>query len=144
MLEFDRYAIRLDTRPDAPLAELGALARPTRQLLREPTPVHRGELLWRIGMPLVALVLALLAIPLGHVNPRVGRSANLIFAVLIFVLYHNGMSITKAWVQQDRLSFGAGVWLPHAVALALAVVLLLRRVYVRRWLPRWLTLRRAA
>jgi len=143
MLEFDRYAIRLDIRPDAPLAELNARAKPTRQLLREPTPFHRGELLWRIGVPVVALLLALMAIPLGHVNPRVGRSANLIVAVLVFLLYHNGMSIVQASVQQERLSFGVAVWLTHALAAALVVLLFARRVYWQRWIPRWLTRRRA-
>jgi len=144
MLEFDRYAIRLDVRPDAPLAELSARAKPTRQLLREPTSFHRGELLWRIGLPLVALLLALMAIPLGHVNPRVGRSANLIIAVLVFLLYHNGMSIVQAWVQQERLSFGVGVWATHAAAAALVALLFARRVYWQRWFPRWLTARRGA
>jgi len=143
-LEFDRYGIRLDTRPDAPLAELNAKAKPVRQLLREPTPFHRAELLWRIGLPIVALVLALMAIPLGHVNPRVGRSANLIIAVLVFVVYHNGMSIVQAWVQQERLSFGVGVWVTHAVAAALVVLLFVRRVYLQRWIPRWFTARRTA
>lgn len=144
MLEFDRYAIRLDTRPDAPLAELNARAKPTRQLLREPTPFHRGELLWRLGLPVVALLLALLAIPLGHVNPRVGRSVNLIIAVLVFLLYHNGMSIVQAWVQQQRLAFGIGVWVTHAVAAAVVVLLFARRVYWQRWTPRWVKARRAA
>jgi lipopolysaccharide export system permease protein len=144
MVEFDRYAIRLDNRPDTPLAELNARARPTRQLLQEPTAVHRGELLWRLGLPVVALVLSLMAIPLGYFNPRVGRSANLIIAVLIFLVYHNGLSIVQAWVQQERLSFGVGVWLPHAIAAALVVLLLLRRVYLQRWMPRWLTAGRTA
>ncbi len=144
MLEFDRYGIRLDTRPDEPLAELNARAKPTRQLLREPTSFHLGELLWRVGLPIVALMLALLAIPLGYVNPRVGRSANLIIAVLVFLLYHNGMSIVQAWVQQERLSFAVGVWGTHAVAAGLAMLLFVRRVYLQRWLPRWITARRAA
>lgn len=143
MLEFSRYAIRLDTRPDAPLAELNARAKPTRQLLAEPTPFHRGELLWRIGLPVVALMLALLAIPLGYVNPRVGRSANLIIAVLVFLLYHNGMSIVQAWVQQERVPFGVGVWLSHALAAAFVVLLFVRRVYLQRWLPHWRIGRRA-
>jgi lipopolysaccharide export system permease protein len=142
MLEFDRYAIRIGVRADAPLAELNARAKPTRQLLREPTPFHRGELLWRIGVPVVALLLALLAIPLGHVNPRVGRSANLIIAVLVFLLYHNGMSIVQAWVQQERLTFGVGVWITHALAVALVALMFARRVYWQRWIPRWLVLRR--
>ena len=144
MLEFDRYGIRLDIRPDAPLAELSARAKPTRQLLAEPTPFHRAELLWRLGLPVVALLLALLAIPLGHVNPRVGRSANLIIAVLVFLLYHNGMSIVQAWVQQQRLSFAIGVWVTHALAAALVVLLFARRVYWQGWLPRSLVARRPA
>jgi lipopolysaccharide export LptBFGC system permease protein LptF len=85
-----------------------------------------------------ALLLALLAIPLGYVNPRVGRSANLIIAVLVFLTYHNGMSIVQAWVQQERLSFGVGIWLTHAVAGGLIGVLFTRRVYLQRWLPRWI------
>ncbi len=144
MLEFDRYAIRIGVRADAPLAELNARAKPTRQLLREPTPFHRAELLWRIGVPVVALLLALLAIPLGHVNPRVGRSANLIIAVLVFLLYHNGMSIVQAWVQQERLSFGIGVWITHALVAALVALMFARRVYWQRWIPRWLAPRRRA
>jgi lipopolysaccharide export system permease protein len=136
LLEFERYSIRLDLRPDAPFAEVGARARPTGRLLREPTPFHRGELLWRIGLPVVALLLALLAIPLGYVNPRVGRSANLIVAVLVFLLYHNGMSIVQAWVQQERLSFGVGVWATHAVAAALVALLFARRLHGPRLMPR--------
>lgn len=144
MLEFDRYAIRLDTRPDTPLAELGAKARPTQRLLAEPTPVHNGELLWRVGLPVAALMLALLAIPLGYVNPRIGRSANLIVAVLAFLLYHNGMSIVQAWVQQERLSFAVGVGLMHVFAAAVVVLLFIRRVYMLGWIPRWISMRRAA
>ncbi len=142
MLEFDRYAVRIDTKPDAPLSELNARAKPTQQLLREPTSWHRAELLWRAGLPAVALLLALLAIPLAYSNPRVGRSGNLIVAVLVFLLYHNGMSIVQAWVQQDRLPFGVGVWLVHGVVAAIVVLLFVRRVYMQRWLPRWFSLRR--
>jgi lipopolysaccharide export system permease protein len=48
----------------------------------------------------------------------------------------------QAWVQQDRLSFGVGLWLPHAAAAALIVLLFVRRVYLQRWLPRWASLAR--
>ncbi len=99
-------------------------------------------IVWRAGLPAVALLLALLAIPLAYSNPRVGRSGNLIVAVLVFLLYHNGMSIVQAWVQQDRLPFGVGVWLVHGVVAAIVVLLFVRRVYMQRWLPRWFSLRR--
>lgn len=137
MLEFDRYAIRLDSKPDEPLAEVGARAKPTAQLWRERTTWSLAELLWRVGLPMVTFTLALLAIPLGYINPRIGRSSNLIVAVLVFMIYNSTMSFVQAWVQQGRVPFAVGVWLTHAVVLALAILLFVRRVYWQRWVPRW-------
>ncbi len=138
LVEFERYAIRLESRPDAPLQEIKARAKPTRQLVAERNPFHDAELLWRIGMPLVCLLLALLAVPLAWTNPRIGRSANLIVAVLVFSLYLTSLQLVQAYVQLQRLPFGVGVWLPHSVALAAIVLLFTRRVYMQRWLPSFL------
>lgn len=135
MFEFDRYAIRLDTRPEAPLAELAARAKSSGELWRQPTTWNLGELLWRIGLPIVALLIALLAIPLGYTNPRMGRSFNLILAVLAFLLYNNALSIVQSSVQRGRLPFSVGVWLAHLVVAALIALLFVRRVYWQRWLP---------
>ena len=137
MAEFDRYAIRIDTQPDQPINESAARTKTTGRLLEENTTFTRAELLIRISQPIVAILLALLAIPLAYTNPRVGRSFNLIVAVLVFLIYNNGLSMTKAWVQQGRLSFGIGIWLVHAVVLLVVVLLFSRRVYMQRWLPRW-------
>jgi lipopolysaccharide export system permease protein len=135
--EFGRYSIPLDRPVQTPFAPSTARALPTIDLLMEPTPVHRGELIWRLGVPLVAMMLALLAVPLAFVNPRVGRSANLIAAVLLFVLYLDGIQIMQAWVQQGRIGFAVAACLTHLIALALTTLLFVRRVYLQRWLPRW-------
>jgi lipopolysaccharide export system permease protein len=137
VVEFGRYSVPLDQPVQNPLAPSSARALSTLDLLLEPTPLHQGELLWRFGLPVVALLLALLAVPLAFVNPRVGRSANLIAAVLLFVLYLDGIQITQAWVQQGRIGFGTGAWLTHMAAFSLMVLLFVRRVYLQRWLPRW-------
>jgi lipopolysaccharide export system permease protein len=137
VVEFGRYSIPLDQPVQTPVSPSTARALPTVDLLLDPTPLHRGELLWRLGLPIMALMLALLAAPLAFVNPRVGRSANLIAAVLLFVLYLDGIQITQAWVQQGRIGFAAAAWLTHMAALALTVGLFVRRVYLQRWLPRW-------
>jgi lipopolysaccharide export system permease protein len=141
MMEFDRYLIRIDTRPDEPIAEVAARARPIGALLRENTPYMRAEFMNRLSMPIVAVLLALLAIPLAYLNPRVGRSFNLILAVLAFLIYNNALSVTKAWMQQGRLSFGIGVWLVHAAVLLIVTFLFVRRVYMQRWVPPWRGLR---
>ena len=53
-MEFDRYAIRLETRGDQPIGERRAKALPLMQLLSEPTPLNLAEIMWRIGLPIVA------------------------------------------------------------------------------------------
>ncbi len=53
---------------------------PTATLIALDGPVERAELFWRLSVPISALVLTLLAVPLAYVNPRIGRSFNLIGA----------------------------------------------------------------
>ncbi|MCX8003798.1 MAG: LPS export ABC transporter permease LptF [Burkholderiaceae bacterium] len=137
MSEFERYRVRLDVKPEAPIAELAARAKTTLQLWIEDTPYARAELMLRLGAPAAALLLALLAIPLAYTNPRIGRSFNLIVAVLAFLLYNNALSVMQAWVQQERIPFHLAAWLVHAAVAALVALLFVRRVYLQRWLPRW-------
>lgn len=136
VMEFGRYSVPLDQPVRTPFSPSAARALPTAELMRDPTPFHQGELLWRLGLPIVAMTLALLAVPLAYVNPRVGRSANLIVAVLLFVMYLDGIQITQAWVQQGRMDLAHAAWVPHVAAATLAVLLFVRRVYLQRWLPR--------
>jgi lipopolysaccharide export system permease protein len=137
VLEFERYAIRLESQAGAPLTNANARTFSTAQLLADPSPRNLGELLGRIALPVAAVLLALIAVPLAYVNPRVGRSANLIFATLLALVYLNSIQIMQASVQHGRIGFATAVWLAHAVALLLLVLLFVRRISVRRWLPRW-------
>ncbi len=76
----------------------------------------------------------MLAIPLAYVNPRVGRSANLIAATLLALIYLNSVQIMQAWVDRERMRFWIAVWLAHGVAASLAAILFVRRVYSPRML----------
>ena len=67
-------------------------------------------------------MLALLAIPMSFVNPRAGRSVNLLFALLTYMVYTNLLSVSQARVAQGRLDFAIGWWLVHAGMLLLLVV----------------------
>src|SRR3989304_8064985 len=89
--------------PQAPPAK----STPTLDLLREPTPPNLAELSWRLGLPAAALILSLLAIPLSFVNPRAGRSMNLVLALLIYAASSNLLSITQASIAQSRISVAA-------------------------------------
>ena len=57
--------------------------------------------------------------------------------MLLFAVYLNVLNTVQAYVQQGRLGFSIGVWVVHALFLVLVVALFARRVYMQRWLPRW-------
>ncbi len=127
VVSFERYAVRIDPY-EARLGAPSTKSMSTLALLREHTPANMSELLWRVGLPLSAMILAVLAIPLSFVNPRAGRSLNLILAVLIYMIYNNSLSIAQAWVAQDKLSPYVGIWLIHAIMLAALAYFFHRRL----------------
>jgi len=127
--EFERYAMRIQT-SEGTVRAPNYRVTPTLDLVRNPTPVNLAELSWRIGVPLAALILSMLAIPLSFVNPRAGRSMNLVLALLIYVVYSNLLSIVQASIAQSRLDFTAGLLGVHATMAALLLVLFYRRLTV--------------
>ena len=131
VMEFERYAARVETSAaDEPVPTHKSLS--TLALARDPTPVNQAELVWRIGVPLSALILSLLAIPLSFVNPRAGRSVNLLFALLAYLVYYNTLTVSQARVAQGKLDFEVGWWLVHAVVLAALVLLFAQRMTLLR------------
>lgn len=128
LYHFDRYAMRVETR-DAVRAQSTRMI-PTAELLRDADLRKLGELSRRIGIPVSALILALLAIPLSFVNPRAGRSMNLVLAVLIYMVYNNVISIVQASIAQGRLGVVQGMTAIHAVMLLLLLLLFCRRLSV--------------
>ncbi|MDQ2150293.1 LPS export ABC transporter permease LptF [Alcaligenaceae bacterium C4P045] len=138
MIEFERYGVRIESRSDAnsaaearAAAERSSKARPTELLVQDNTDSSWSQIMWRISLPLAALNLALLAIPLGAVNPRMGRSGDLLIAGLVALLYMNMINLTRAWISDGRLSFSIGVWLIHAVVAALMAALMIKRLRVK-------------
>lgn len=130
VMEFERYRVRTEDAEARP-AERSPNRLPINELILEDSPQARGELLWRIGMPVSALILAFLAIPLSFVNPRAGRSANMLIAILIYAIYSNLISVSQAWVAQGKLSFWIGVWAVHALMLLPLLLLFYKRIAVR-------------
>jgi len=127
VMEFERYGLRLEPRAVGS-QDVSAKAKTTAELLADPGPREKAELLWRVSLPVSAAIVALLAIPLSSFNPRVGRSVNLIVALLVYVVYTNLISLSQAWVAQERFDFDVAVWLVHAVFLAIVVFLFWRRM----------------
>jgi lipopolysaccharide export system permease protein len=136
-VDFDRYALRIEPREAARQAPSNK-AIPTLDLLVERKPEQIAELHWRAALPLAVVIMGLFAVPLAFVNPRSGRSWNLILAVLVYALYNNLLSIFQAWTAQGKLPLWLGLWPVHVTMIVILLVLFYRQLYG----PRWLAFRR--
>jgi lipopolysaccharide export system permease protein len=143
ILEFDQYETRLRnkelTEPPPRDRE-----RSVQELLIDPSPSNLGELLWRIGLPIMALGLVFIAIPLAYVNPRLGNYTAMFYAVLVYLIYSNLLNLAQNFVSQSRLDFFMAIWPIHLLALLIAAVLIRNRInpslkWWKRQLPAFLT-----
>jgi lipopolysaccharide export system permease protein len=132
IVEFERYAMRIE--PAEMRQELpNYKAQPTLFLLQNPNPWNTSELEWRIGLPLSALIMSLMAIPLSFVNPRAGRSLNMLTAIVIYMFYNNMISVTNSWVFLSKISPALGLWGIHSFMFFVMLLLFYHRSSVFSW-----------
>ena len=141
--EFLEYGNRISPRLIGPTTNQSPTMKPTLTLLREPTPRHLGELSWRLGLALAALNCVIFALAATRVNPRVGRSAGLVFALFAFATYYNLLTFGESWIARERIGLGAYLLLLHGGIFVLAMGWLLARHH--DWRGTWRrALRRSA
>jgi lipopolysaccharide export system permease protein len=88
-----------------PQDNLPTKARSTLALVADPTRANLGELAWRIGLALAAFNFVVIAITVSSVNPRAGRSGNLVFALFAFIVYFNLLNLGQSWIGSGRVGF---------------------------------------
>ena len=133
IVQFERYWMRLDPVATGDKAT-GVRQAPVNELLADATPQARAELLWRLGVPVSALILAVMAVPLSYVNPRARRSYGLVIALLLYFVYNNLLSLSQAWVAQAKLHPWVGMVSAHLLMLLAVVALFYLRN--RQFAPR--------
>jgi lipopolysaccharide export system permease protein len=143
---FETYRSLAGDRVLDPQESLPPKARPTVQLLREPTAANQGELAWRLGLVLAGANMLLLGIGMSASNPRHASNWNLLFALFGFFAYYNLINLTQAWVASGRVGMGAALLATHGSALALGLALIWWREHgtSRVVAPRRRSRRRAA
>lgn len=98
-----------------------------RVLVNTPTRGNLSELAWRLGLALAAINFVVLAVALANVNPRGGRSGNLVFVVLTFLVYNNLVNLGQSWIFGGLISFGGLLVLLHGGVLLLGLLWLAKR-----------------
>jgi lipopolysaccharide export system permease protein len=135
-MEFERYRMRVAAQVAAPGdVKIAGMTTPALLAMGD-NALARSEFLYRFSWPIMCVVLMLLAIPLGFVNPRAGASANLILALLIFFTYLNLEKAVEKGVEKGRLAFGVAWWPLHLALLLIALALFAWRLTIHhRWHP---------
>lgn len=73
---------------------------------------HRAELHWRLSMPLLALIITLIAVPMSKTNPRQGRYAKLIPSILLYMTYLTLLTGAKGAIDDGKMGV-ISLWLIH-------------------------------
>ena len=91
------------------------------QLSRPVIELHR-----RFAMPLSTLIFGILAVPLFLVRTNFSRAAGGVLGLLCTISYYGLIQLGEGLAQSELISVVAAVWLPNAILLLLAAVLIMR------------------
>lgn len=124
VIKFNDYGIRLPSPSNSIDSRIEAI--PTTKLWKLPKTNLKAtaELQWRIAMPLSVLVFALLVVPLSEANPRKGKFAQMLPAILIYIIYANLMFLGRTWVAKGVVNSIIGLWWVHALLALLGIIFL--------------------
>ncbi len=125
--DFEEYGTRTGDSAalGAPIPEAKLLS--TRDLIKTPTRGNLSELAWRLGLGIAAVNIVILAVALASVNPRGGRSGNLIFVLLTFIVYNNLINLGQSWVFVGLISFSNFLLALHGGVFVLGTAWLAKR-----------------
>tara|TARA_R110000824_G_scaffold7892_6_gene35897 strand:+ start:7901 stop:8965 length:1065 start_codon:yes stop_codon:yes gene_type:complete len=95
----------------------------TNELFSSADKSHIAELQWRISLIILIPVLCLLAVPLSKVNPRQGRFAKLVPAVLLYIVYFGLLLASRDWLADGLLPTMIGLWWVHVLFLVIGILM---------------------
>ncbi len=131
VIEFDKYAVKIEAKKlDKYIPDVKA--RSTLHLVQNLDLLSKAELVWRIGFPISAILLALFAIPLSFVNPKTGRSINLLIAVLVYLVYSNILNMMQAWIAKGLITPLFGFFAVHGFVLTIIILSFRYRAFTGR------------
>jgi lipopolysaccharide export system permease protein len=119
IIEFEEHGIPIRM-PDTRVGRSRDELKPTADLLGSSAPGDRAELAWRVAVPIMALVLTVLAVPISRLRPRQGRFARVGLAVLVYFVYSNLLAAVRVWIQKEAPGGQFGLWWVHLIPLAIA------------------------
>jgi lipopolysaccharide export system permease protein len=94
---------------------------PTWVLMRSALPANQAELVWRVGSIWAAFNLVILALVTTSSQTRRGNAWSMVWALLVFIVYYNVLTLSQSWVAAGKLSTLAGLAGIHGGVMALTL-----------------------
>jgi lipopolysaccharide export system permease protein len=129
--EFTEYAVRIDSQ-EALVRDLRE-AVPSNLLWVSDQLPDIAELQRRFSIPLGALLLSFIAVPLAQLSPRGGVYGNILTGFLIFFIYGNLERVSHGWVMKAVIPPWLGPFSVYGL-LTLIGVIYLARFFGWKWL----------
>lgn len=120
LTRFDKRGVRLPSSVSRGLKQ-DATGLNTGALWRSDDSTLRSELHWRLAMPISVLVLTVLAVALSHAKPRQGRYGNVLYGLLMYILYANVLVVLRRQIANGNLPEVFAMWWAHVLPVAIAL-----------------------
>jgi len=134
-IQYDTYGVLLPKPSvNADISEREAI--PTSQLIGSDNLRHQSELQWRLSLPLLVFIVALMAVPLSRVNPRQGRFLKLLPAILLYMAYLALLIAARGALDKGRIPPALGLWWVHGIFFAIGLLLLYWEPLRLKWASR--------
>ena len=119
--DYQYYVQRVPGSVNLPKIKADAIA--TAELINSESAQDQADLHWRLSLPALTLIAAILALPLSRSGPRGNGNLGLLPAVVLFITYLICLGVTRVSVDKGDLPWGA-YWIIHGLMLSWALILL--------------------
>ena len=124
VIQFERFGELIIDELDNDLSREEADAKTTYSLLNSSDTKDIAALQWRLSLPLLVPIVALIALALSKTDHRRGRFIKLLPAFLLYMAYLVLLSAARSAIENQSLDPMLGLWSVHIFFAILAVVLL--------------------
>ena len=107
-------------------------ARPTRALLDSDAPEDRAALQWRVSLPLMVPIVAIIAMALSKTDHRRGRYIKMLPAFFIYLFYLMLLANARTSVEEGG-GLPGGIWAVHLLFLVIALAMLYGPAQLQKW-----------
>jgi len=124
ILNFDKYDLEIVSgEVQKSLSNFSEIEEKTSiDLFLEGGLLANAEIQWRLSQPISILILSIIGVLLGKTSPRTGKGVNLLFGVIIFMLYNNGLLVAKHSIESGQLNPLIGLWSIHILMILCMII----------------------